>query len=92
LIIILVFGRNDKDKQVKLLDWLIYIYQNEEYTFQTKTQKLPFFCLRIEAPTLRLHLPLLVSGYGGLNSLSLELYNKLYLDNKLSYYIRVAVW
>ena len=47
---------------------------------------------RMDAPTLRLHLPLLVSGYGGINSLSLELYNKLYLDNKLSYYIRVAVW
>ena len=47
---------------------------------------------RMEAPTLQLHLPLLVSGYGGINSLSLELYNKPYLDNKLSYYIKVAVW
>ena len=46
----------------------------------------------MDAPTLRLHLPLLVSRYGGLNSLILELYNKPYLDNKLSYYIRVAVW
>jgi len=46
----------------------------------------------MEAPTLQLHLPLLISGYGGLGSLNLELYNKLYLDNKLSYYIRVAVW
>ena len=46
----------------------------------------------MDAPTLRLHLPLLVSGYGVLNSLSLELCNISYLDNKLSYYIRVAVW
>ena len=47
---------------------------------------------RMEAPTLRLHLPLLVSGYGVINSLSLKLCNISYLDNKLSYYIRVAVW
>tara|TARA_A100001037_G_scaffold274791_1_gene272836 strand:- start:22 stop:162 length:141 start_codon:yes stop_codon:yes gene_type:complete len=46
----------------------------------------------MEVPTLQLHLPLLVSGYGVLNSLSLELYNKPYPDNKLSHYIRVAVW
>ena len=46
----------------------------------------------MDALTIQLHLPLLVSGYGGLNTLSLELYNKPYLDNKLFYYIRVAVW
>ena len=40
------------------------------------------------AHTIQLNLPLLISGYGGLNSLSLELYNKPYLDNKLSYYIK----
>ena len=46
----------------------------------------------MEAPTLQLHLPLLVSGYGGVNSLSLEPYNKPpYLNNKLSYYITVAI-
>ena len=43
---------------------------------------------RMEAPSLQLHLPLLISGYGGLNSLSFELCNKSYLDNKLSYYIK----
>ena len=42
----------------------------------------------MDAPTLQLHLPLLVSGYGTLSSLSLELYNNPYLDNKLSYYIK----
>ena len=57
-----------------------------------KSKNCHFFCLKVDAPTLQLYLPLLISGYGGLNSLSLELYNKLYLDNKLSYYIRVAVW
>ena len=34
-----------------------------------------------------------VSGYGTVSSLSLELYNNPYLDNKLSYYIiREVVW
>ena len=42
----------------------------------------------MEAPSIQLNLPLLISGYGGLGSLSLVPYNKVYLDNKLSYYIR----
>ena len=32
--------------------------------------------------------PCLFQGIGGLNSLSLAPYNKSYLDNKLSYYIK----
>ena len=42
----------------------------------------------MDAPTIQLNLPLLISRYGGLSSLSLKLYNKPYFDNKLSYYIR----
>ena len=43
----------------------------------------------MDAPTIQLHLPPSIAGYGGgVNSLRLVPYNKLYLDNKLSNYIK----